>query len=143
MASRSGKVLNSIASFLIGTVGLNLQGAMILDVRGRRSGRVSSRPVNPLTLGSGRYLLSPRGETQWVKNIRAAEGGSLRRGRTSEAFRVEEVPDGEKLPVMRAYLDRWGWQVKSIMGVDKDASDEELRRIAPEHPVFRIVPERA
>lgn len=139
MPSSIGKTLNRALSFAIGTAGLNLQGAMILEVAGRRSGRMSSRPVNPLTLGSERYLLSPRGETQWVRNIRASGHGTLRRGRLVEPFRVEEIPDREKLPIMRAYLDRWGWQVKSIMGVDKTASDDELRRIAPDHPIFRIM----
>ncbi|HWV24190.1 MAG TPA: nitroreductase/quinone reductase family protein [Thermomicrobiales bacterium] len=140
MPSPFGKALNRLMSFLIGTVGLNVQGAMVLDVRGRRSGRVSSRPVNPLTLGSERYLLSPQGETQWVRNIRATGEGTLRRGRTVEVFRVEEVPDDEKLPIMRAYLERWSWQVKSLMGVDKTASDAALQQIAPTHPVFRLVP---
>lgn len=141
MASTAGKILTKVLSFLIGRVGLDLQGAMVLDVRGRRTGRISSRPVNPLVLGDERYLMSPRGETAWVRNIRATGEGVVRRGRFSETFGVEEVPDEAKVPILRAYLDRWGWQVKSIMGVDAGASDEELGRIAPAHPVFRIVPD--
>lgn len=131
--------LNSAIVFLVGKVGLNLQGAEVLEVRGRSSGEIRRVPVNPVRIGTERYLLSPRGETSWVKNIRVSGEGTLRHGRASETFRVEEIPDEAKVPVLRTYLDRWYWQVGKIMHIEKDADDSALRRIAPEHPVFRIV----
>jgi len=108
-------------------------------VRDRKSGKAYRVPVNPVGVGGERYLFSPRGETAWVKNIRVAGEGTLRVGRRTEPIRVAEVPDAEKVPIMRAYLDRWHWQVGSLVGVPKDADDAALRGIAPKHPVFLIV----
>lgn len=134
------RAVQSIVLFLVGTVGVNLQGAEVLEVRGRTTGQPRRVPVNPVTMGTERYLLSPRGETSWVRNIRVAGEGSLRRGRRWREFRIEEMPDDEKVPILRTYLARWHWQVGGIMQVARDASDAELREIAPRHPVFRIVP---
>lgn len=134
------RVHNLVIGTLVGKLGVNLQGAEQLEVKGRVSGKPHRVPVNPVTVEGVRYLFSPRGETSWVKNIRASGEGTLRRGGKVGVFAVEEIPDEEKLPVMRAYLDRWEWQVKSIVGVDKNADDATLRGIAPNHPVFRIIP---
>jgi deazaflavin-dependent oxidoreductase (nitroreductase family) len=125
-------------TFLVGTVGLNLQGAEVLDVRGRKSGETRSLVVNPLAIGGETYLMSARGESSWVKNVRASGEGQLRRGRRIRSFRAHELGNDEKLPFMRPYLQKWGWQVKSFMGVDGNSSDDEIRAILPKHPVFRI-----
>lgn len=140
--STAGRISNAVVGFLIGTLGLNLQGAELLQVKGRKSGKVYSVPVNPVMVGADSYLFSPRGETAWVKNIRVSGEGALRVGRRTERFRVVEIPDAEKLPVIRAYLDRWYWQVGKLVGVPKDADDATLRVIAGQHPVFRIVTSR-
>lgn len=129
----------SVMDFLIGKLGLNLQGAMILDVVGRKSGKTYSLPVNPLHHNGQMYLMAARGETAWVKNARASGEVTLRRGRTAHRYYVEPVREEEKLAIMRAYLTKWGWQVKSFMLVGKDASDDEIRAILPEHPIFRLV----
>lgn len=84
------------------------------------------------------YLLSPRGTSEWVRNLRVAGEGELRVGRRARRFRATELPDSEKLPLLRLYLDKWAWEVKPVMGIDADASDEELREIAPRHPAFEI-----
>lgn len=139
MASTSwGRISNSVMTFLVGTVGLNLQSAEVLDVRGRKSGETRSLVVNPLEIDGGTYLLSARGESNWVRNIRASGEGQLRRGRRIRSFKAVEMGDDEKLPFMRAYLRKWGWQVKSFMGVDGNSPDDEIRAILPKHPVFRI-----
>jgi deazaflavin-dependent oxidoreductase (nitroreductase family) len=130
-------ISNTVVEFVVGAVGLPLMGAEVLDVRGRKSGIGRSVVVNPLDLGGQVYLLSARGESQWVKNLRAAGEGRLRRGKRSRAFRAHEVTaEEEKLSVMRAYLQRWGWQVRSFMGVDKNSTDEARREILAKHPVF-------
>jgi deazaflavin-dependent oxidoreductase (nitroreductase family) len=134
-----GQIANSTVRFVVGKIGLNLQGAEVLVVRGRKSGQVRSTVVNPVEVDGVRYLFSPRGETQWVKNIRVTGEGTLRRGRGKTSFRVEELTDDEKAPVIRAYLDRWHWQVGAIMGVDKHPDDAALRDLAPKHPVFRML----
>lgn len=118
-------------------LGVGVQGSQTLAVRGRKSGEMRTTPVNPFELDGRTYLLAPRGTTQWVRNLRAAGGeGELRSGRKARAFRATEVPDSEKLPLLRLYMDKWAWEVKGFLGIDADASDEELRRIAPDHPAF-------
>src|SRR5690349_20983276 len=119
--------------------GVSVWGSRILEVRGRRSGEPRRTPVNVLTLDGGRYLVAPRGHTQWVRNLRAAGEGDLLVGRRRERFAATELSDGEKEPVLREYLRRWKWEVGQFFGgVDADSSGEELARIAPDHPVFRI-----
>ncbi|WP_018653975.1 nitroreductase/quinone reductase family protein [Actinomadura flavalba] len=120
--------------------GLRLPGIELLAVRGRTSGEWRTTPVHPMAFEGERYLVAPRGHTQWVRNIRAAGGGELRRGRRTEAFEVVELPDTEKAPVVREYLDRFGWEVARFFdGPVKDPSDERLAELAPGVPVFRIV----
>ncbi|MGE5595403.1 MAG: nitroreductase/quinone reductase family protein [Hyphomicrobiales bacterium] len=120
-------------------LGMSPRGAAVLAVRGRSTGEWRSTPVNPLTLSGQRYLVAPRGETHWVRNIRALGEARLRRGRTEETIRVAEVPDGEKLPILREYLRHWRAETGKFFKVSKDPSDDELTRVAPNHPVFRIV----
>jgi len=122
-------------------LGLSIWGSRVLRVRGRTSGQWRSTPVNLLTLDGRRYLVAPRGETQWVRNLRTARSGELVVGRRVEAFNAEELPgvDDEKVAVLCAYLRRWKFEVGRFFdGVSADSPDDELRRIAPEHPVFRV-----
>ena len=117
-------------------LGISVQGSQTLAVRGRKSGEMRANPVNPFELDGKTYLLAPRGNTQWVRNMRAAGQGELRRGRKVRQFHATEVPDSEKLPLMRLYMDKWSWEVKGFLGIDADASDEEIERILPDHPAF-------
>jgi len=134
------RVFNPIVSFLAGRLGLSLKGAAVLAVQGRKSGEWRTTPVNPLPFKGQRYLVAPRGETQWVRNIRVSRVGRLTVGGKTERVLVEEVPDQEKPPILRAYLKEWAWEVKQFFGgVGADASDAELLRITPRHPVFRII----
>jgi len=120
-------------------LGLRPAGAQTLAVPGRKSGEMRTTPVNPFEIDGHTYLLSPRGTTEWVRNLRAAGGqGELRAGSTVRRFRSTELPDSEKLPLLRLYLDKWAWEVKSLMGIDADASDDTLREAAPRHPAFEI-----
>jgi deazaflavin-dependent oxidoreductase (nitroreductase family) len=114
-------------------------GSRVLEVRGRKSGEPRRTPVNPLSYGGARYLVSPRGHTQWVRNLRASGEGRLLLGRRSEPFTATELTDDEKPPLLRAYLKRWRFEVGAFFsGVGPKSSDEELRRIAPDHPVFKL-----
>lgn len=100
-----------------------------------------SHPVNLLTHEGQRYLVAPRGQTQWVRNIRVAGGGELHVGNRSESFRAVEVSDEAKLPILREYMRRWKFEVgQYFRGVGADSPESELRRIAPDHPVFRVEP---
>jgi deazaflavin-dependent oxidoreductase (nitroreductase family) len=119
--------------------GLSVWGSRILRVRGRASGEWRSTPVNLLTHEGRRYLISPRGQSQWARNLRVAGDGELLVGKRVEKFRAGEVSDGDKVPILRAYLTRWKFEVGQFFrGVGPDSPDDELRRIAPDHPVFRI-----
>ena len=119
--------------------GISIWGSRVLYVRGRSSGEWRTTPVNPLTHDGGRYLVAPRGHTQWVRNLRVAGGGELRVGKRVERFTATEIADAQKPDVLRAYLKRWKFEVGVFFdGVGPDASDEQLLAIAPGYPVFRI-----
>lgn len=119
--------------------GISVMGSRVLEVPGRKTGAPRRTPVNLLTFDGARYLVAPRGTTQWVRNLRASGQGRLLVGRRSEGFTATELDDDDKPPVLRAYLKRWKVEVGMFFeGVGPESSDEELRRIAPEHPVFRI-----
>lgn len=119
--------------------GVSLMGTAELSVRGRTSGEWRSIPVNPLPFEGGPYLISARGESQWVRNMRAAGGGRLKVGRKEQRFTAVELADEEKPALLRTYLERWGWEVGRFFGdVNAKSSDEELLAAAHRHPAFRI-----
>jgi len=131
-------VFNRLIATLTGR-GVSVLGSRVLEVRGRSSGQPRRTPVNLLDLGGERYLVAPRGETQWARNLRASGEGRLLVGKRSEAFTATEVADEEKAPVLRAYLKRWKFEVGVFFdGVGPDSSEDELRGAAPKHPVFRL-----
>jgi deazaflavin-dependent oxidoreductase (nitroreductase family) len=120
-------------------MGLTVWGSRLLRVRGRSSGEWRSTPVNLLSLDGNRYLVAPRGETQWVRNLRVSGEGELVLGRRVDRFIALELPDAEKPAVLRAYLERWRAEVGVFFdGVNETSPELELERIAPRHPVFRI-----
>jgi deazaflavin-dependent oxidoreductase (nitroreductase family) len=119
-------------------LGIGLAGAETLAVRGRKSGEIRTNPVNPFELEGRTYLLAPRGTTEWVRNLRVAGEGELRKGSTARRFRAQEVADSDKVPLLRLYVDRWAWEAKDFLGVGKDATDEQLREIAAENPAFEL-----
>ena len=88
-----------------------MRGSRVLEVRGRSSGEPRRTPVNLLELEGERYLVAPRGETQWARNLRVSGEGRLLVGRRSESFTAVELADEEKAPVLRAYLKRWKFEV--------------------------------
>lgn len=125
-------------------LGLGPKGLRELQVRGRTSGAVRTTAVNLLELDGHRYLVAPRGRTQWVRNLRAAGEGHLRLGRRVEAFAARELADDEKPPVLREYLVRWRSEVKVFFDdLDVDATDAELAAVAPGFPAFEVVPVRS
>jgi deazaflavin-dependent oxidoreductase (nitroreductase family) len=132
------RVFNAVPSALA-RVGISIYGSRILAVRGRKSGAWRTVPVNLLINDGVQYLVAPRGETQWVRNLRAIGSGELRLGRRREAFRAVELRDGDKPAILRAYLRKWRFEVAAFFeGVGPEASDAELLRSAPGYPVFRI-----
>jgi deazaflavin-dependent oxidoreductase (nitroreductase family) len=138
MAQRLDRLSKSLVAMLT-KAGISLLGSRILSVRGRKSGEWRSTPVNLLTHDGHRYLVAPRGHTQWVRNLRAAGGGELRIGRRVERFTAAELPDEQKPEVLRAYLKRWKFEVGMFFeGVGPDAPASQLLEIAPGYPVFEV-----
>lgn len=120
-------------------LGISMFGARVLEVRGRTSGKPRHTPVNLLSLDGERYLVAPRGETQWVRNLRVSGEGRLLVGRRGESFTAVELADEEKPPVLRAYLKRWKFEVGVFFdGVGPGTSDAEMLAAAAKHPVFKI-----
>lgn len=132
------RIFNALIAGLA-RLGISLWGSCQLSVRGRRSGVMRSVPVNVVRHAGERYLVAPRGETEWVRNLRAAGGGELRLGAKVEAFRARELCDADKPPVLRAYLARWWFEVSRFFDLPgPDAGDADLLRVAPRHPVFVV-----
>jgi deazaflavin-dependent oxidoreductase (nitroreductase family) len=131
-------VFNGVVAVLT-RAGLSVWGSRVLEVRGRTSGEPRRTPVNLLTHNGQRYLVAPRGETQWVRNLRVAGDGVLLLGRRRQPFTATELGDADKPEVLRAYLKRWKAEVGVFFdGVDASSPDAELDRIAPRHPVFAV-----
>ncbi|MEV6386161.1 nitroreductase family deazaflavin-dependent oxidoreductase [Streptomyces sp. NPDC051773] len=136
------RALNGVIGWLA-RHGVSLLGTAELSVRGRKSGEWRRLPVNPLPYEGGPYLVSARGHSEWVRNMRAAGGGRLQVGRRVQEFTAVELPDEEKPVVLRTYLKKWGWEVGRFFGdVTADSTDAELLAAAPRHPVFRITVQR-
>jgi deazaflavin-dependent oxidoreductase (nitroreductase family) len=119
--------------------GISLLGSRVLVVRGRKSGEPRRTPVNLMELDGERYLVAPRGNTQWVRNVRAAGGGELHLGKRVEVVDLVELPVGERGPVLRVYVTKWGWEVgRFVEGLSKKSTDAEIAAVAPGMPVFRV-----
>ena len=132
------KVFNPLVAWLTRR-GLSLAGSRVLEVRGRTSGEWRATPVNPLRHDGAEYLVAPRGHTHWVRNLRVAGGGRLRKGRRIQEFTAEELADADKPEILRAYLAKWKWEVGAFFeGMDAGATDDELLAVAAGYPVFRI-----
>jgi deazaflavin-dependent oxidoreductase (nitroreductase family) len=141
IAPGRGTALFNAAVAGLTRLGISVWGSRVLAVRGRTSGEWRTTPVNLLTVGGERYLVAPRGVTQWVRNIRVAGGGELHVGRRTETITVAEIADAGKPAILREYLRRWKFEVGVFFdGVDASADDATLLAVAPGYPVFRVLP---
>jgi deazaflavin-dependent oxidoreductase (nitroreductase family) len=136
---RASNAFNDFAKWLTAH-GVSLMGSRVLAVRGRKSGEVRTTIVNLFEHEGERYLLAPRGHTQWVRNLRAAGEGELRLGRRSQRFVPVEVADPEKPALIRLYLRKWAWETGAFFdGLTADSPASDIETAAPGFPVFRIV----
>ncbi len=131
------QVMNRFVSW-VASLGLTSTDTVTLEVKGRRSGRVRSNPVTWVEHDGERYLVSPRGEAEWVRNVRAAGGEAEIRRRGRERVRLEEVPAEERAPIIQAYLAKTARATRQHFGIDPKAELGEFEAIAARHPVFRI-----
>jgi deazaflavin-dependent oxidoreductase (nitroreductase family) len=119
-------------------LGVGPEYMRVLDVRGRKSGRIISTPVNILELNGVLYLVAPRGNTHWARNARAAGRIRLRRGRSKVDYQVEEIPSQDRPDVLREYLQRYRAAVQRYFSVNADADQKAFEAVAESHPVFRL-----
>ena len=133
------RILNRAFGLLV-ACGLGLPHNYLLEVRGRKTGRVYSTPVNVLELGGRRWLVAGRGRTQWVRNAEAAGEVVLRRGSRRARFRLRPVPDAEKPEILSAYLARFKRTVQRYFPVEAGAGPRELAGYAERYPVFELLP---
>ncbi|ABM13970.1 MULTISPECIES: nitroreductase/quinone reductase family protein [Mycolicibacterium] len=120
-------------------VGVSIQGSTAIRVRGRTTGRLRGVVVNLLAVDGRRYLVSPRGNTQWARNARAAGQVEVGPRWRSRPHTVVEIADDAKPELLRRYLDRWYWQVKGhVGGLTPESTPAEIREVAPSIPVFEL-----
>ena len=132
-------VMNPILSAFV-RAGLSMRGASILTVRGRVTGDRHRIPVNVLAHNGAEYLVAPRGQTEWVRNLRAAGEGSLLRRWKRRTFTVAEVDDGDKLDLLRAYLDRWSTEVgRFFEPLTASSPPAAFAEVSSGFPVFEII----
>jgi hypothetical protein len=133
------RVANPLMIVAVTKLGIRPGGTAILSVKGRKTGQVNRVPVNPVEVGGVTYLFSPRGNAQWVRNVRAASGkANLHLGRKLQPVQLTEVDDAQKLPIGREYVRRFYSAVGKIMDIPKNPTDEQLLAKLPDHPVFRV-----
>jgi deazaflavin-dependent oxidoreductase (nitroreductase family) len=110
----------------------------LLTVKGRTTGKRYTTPVELVTQDNQRYIVSPYGITNWVKNARAAGSVSLRKGKHEETVNITEVDSVEAAPILKTYITR-GKISRPYFDVTPDSPIEDFEKEAPQHPVFRIV----
>ncbi len=132
------RVFNKLFGLLVG-LGLGLAHNYLLQVRGRKTGRLYSTPVNVLIRDGKRFLVAPRGDTQWVRNALATGEVWLKKRLMSERFQLRVVPDEEKPEILKAYLDRFKPTVQRYFPVSSRSPAEAFRPLAARYPVFELV----
>lgn len=133
------RLLNPLVAWLVRR-GMSLQGAAVLEVAGRHTGTTRTTPVNPLTLDGRIYLLAPRGDTEWSRNLRAAGAAQLVTGRhRRRAITVSDVPAADRAGVLRAYVARWGSQVRGLLpALPGDPTAADYEAVAGTLPMFLV-----
>lgn len=133
------KLFNRSLGFFVG-LGLGPSHIYLLEVRGRKSGKLYVTPVDPLELDGRRYLVAPRGRTQWVRNAEAAGEIVLKRGNKREKLRLRALSSAEKLPVLKAYLDTFRREVQTYFSVPAGSPPEAFAAVSDCYPAFELLP---
>ena len=137
--SLTERIFNRLFGIAIG-LGIGLRHNYVVEVRGRKSGQIFSTPIDLLEAGGRRYLVAPRGDTNWVRNARAAGRVTLRKGHQSDDFAVREVGLAERPELLKAYLDRFALTVQRYFPIPRGSPASEFTPIAERYPVFELTP---
>lgn len=133
------RLFNSAMGSLV-RIGIAPSHMRVLEVRGRKTGKIYSLPVDLLRQGEALFLVAPRGRAQWVRNAEAQGELTLRRGRQSDRYRLRPIPDAEKPPILKAYLDRFHREVQRFFPVRAGSPVQEFVLIAERYPAFELTP---
>jgi len=133
------KIFNRIFGFLVG-LGVGFSYNYLLQVRGRKSGKLYSTPIDLLEYKGKRFLVAPRGRTQWVRNAEAAGEVTLKKGSSRQRFRLRPLSDSEKPEILKAYLDRFKREVQRYFPVAAGSPPQAFVEIAPSYPAFELLP---
>lgn len=136
--STGEKIFNRVFGFLVG-LGLGFPYNYLLEVRGRKTGRVYSTPIDLLELNGKKYLVAPRGRTQWVRNAEAAGEVTLKKGSKRLRFRLRPIPDADKPTILKAYLDTFKREVQGYFMIPSGSPPDAFVAIAPSYPAFELL----
>jgi deazaflavin-dependent oxidoreductase (nitroreductase family) len=136
--SAGERVFNRIFGFLVG-LGWGFSYNYLLQVRGRKSGKIYSTPIDLLVIAGKRFLVAPRGRTQWVRNAEAAGEITLKKGKLQQRFRLRGLSDEEKPEILKAYLDQFKREVQRYFPVAAGSSAEAFRGLVQSYPVFELI----
>jgi deazaflavin-dependent oxidoreductase (nitroreductase family) len=137
--SATERVFNRVFGFLVG-LGLGFSYNYLLQVRGRKSGKIYSTPIDLLELGGKRFLVAPRGHTQWVRNAEAAGEVTLKKGSKRQKFGLRALSDQEKPEILKAYLDQFRKEVQTYFPVAAGSPVEAFRELVQSYPAFELIP---
>ncbi len=132
------RVFNRVYGFLVG-LGIGFSHAYLLQVKGRKSGKIYSTPIDLLEMDGKRFLVAPRGRTQWVRNAETAGEITLKKGTARRRFRLRPIPDADKPPILKAYLDRFKKEVQRYFPVTAGSPVESFRELVESYPAFELI----
>jgi len=133
------RLFNRIFGFFVG-LGLGFPYNYLLQVRGRKSGKIYSTPINLLELRGKRFLVAPRGRTQWVRNAEAAGEVTLKTGSTRQKYRLRPLTPAEKPEILKAYLDTFRREVQRYFPVPAGSPLEAFAKLTESYPAFELQP---
>jgi deazaflavin-dependent oxidoreductase (nitroreductase family) len=133
------RVFNRVFGFVVG-LGWGFSYNYLLQVRGRKSGKLYSTPIDLLEKNGTRYLVAPRGRTQWVRNAEAVGEIVLKKGKLMQRFRLRALSDQEKPEILKAYLDQFRKEVQTYFPVPAGSPVEAFCDLVQSYPAFELVP---
>lgn len=133
------RIFNRVFGFLVG-LGLGFNYNYLLQVRGRKSGKIYSTPIDLLELDGKKFLVAPRGLTQWVRNAEAAGEVTLKKGAARKPYALRALSDDEKPEILKAYLDRFRKEVQGYFPIPAGSPAEAFRELASGYPAFELIP---
>jgi len=132
------RIFNRVYGFLVG-MGVGFSYNYLLQVKGRKSGKTYSTPIDLLELAGKRFLVAPRGRTQWVRNAESAGEVMLKKGSARQRYRLRTLSDAEKPPILKAYLDRFKSEVQRYFPVAAGSPVESFQEVVESYPAFELI----